>query len=1173
MANQTIYTVGGTVQAGGGIYIPRKADAELLALCRAGEFAFILSSRQVGKSSLMVRTAQQLEKEGIRSVIIDLSSIGVKILANEWYLGILNEIANTLELKTNFFEWWDERAGLSPATRLTNFFRDVLLKEVTEPVVLFFDEIDSTLSIPFADDFFAALRAIYNARSTVEDFKRLSVVMIGVATPSDLISDSARTPFNIGRRVEINDFSPIESLPLAQSFGQQATQVLTWVFQYTGGHPYLTQRLCAYLAGLNTALDEETVAKTVEHLFTGEEGKQDNNLQFVRDMLSKRSPNVARVLSTYKRIKSGKVVMDDERSITKSHLKLSGLVRSDQGILRIRNEIYNSVFNLRWIQENTPKNWQKTALISLGATLAILVLSTLGIFVYDYMVASRIDNYFKNFISATSPTQRLSSLAGIYGQKGLLSNRDSGVTASELFYRLSSAEEQLALFTAPEISDSIDLQNDMVVVIGNLYSTLANVNPRADNTRLLETMCNALEKIPGNPTAVKLHDEITAWLDGRMKAADNDLDGALKDYTAALTYNPSNHAVLYERAKVLIAKGSYELALLDLDSSIGYAKQTVPDIEVSPTPTTNPTIAITLTSSPTQKVVNQTLSLTVTPLGNEPSPDAIGTSVSGIAPTSTPPLQLGLSTFPVRKFESNFTTLIDVITAIQALIESNSELGATLEVNAVSYTNLQMFGLTSITSPLQLSVLGPSVSFYQDDAETPQGIDFEKMKKSASFVIIRAGQNTWVDADFKTNWGAAKQVGLPRGSYWFYDSRTNPSAQAELWVQQLGGDFGELPLFVDFEESYGGSYKGWENWRIFLENLKSLVPGKEIAIYTAYYYWRDNAPNATTEAADLEYFRQYPLWIPHYGVTEPMIPKPWSKNEWLFWQYTETGDGELYGVESKGIDLNYFNGTEVDFQQFLINSADVSPAAPVLNVDSPMFSEKSGMTFVYIPAGRFIMGNDKGESDQSPAREVDLDAFWIGQTEVTNKQYKICVDANVCEQPASSRSNTQVSYYGNPEFDNYPVLFVNWEKARKFCQWSEGNLPSEAQWEKAARGPEGFIYPWGDVFNRTALNFCDTNCVAEKFNSDVVPVKSYPLGQSGYGAFDMAGNVWEWVDDWYDAYDGNQSNSIDFGQKYRVMRGGSWFNSDMNYMLTTYRGKGDPIVEGNFLGFRCAISP
>jgi len=222
------------------------------------------------------------------------------------------------------------------------------------------------------------------------------------------------------------------------------------------------------------------------------------------------------------------------------------------------------------------------------------------------------------------------------------------------------------------------------------------------------------------------------------------------------------------------------------------------------------------------------------------------------------------------------------------------------------------------------NVIGPDVSFYQDDPETPQGIDFVKMKVSAGYVIIRAGQNLWVDTDFKSNWREAKLAGIPRGSYWFYDSRIEPKRQAELWVQQFGGDFGELPLFADFEEDYKGAYTGWKHWYTFLEQLKVLVKGKEIGIYTGFYYWRDNAPNAATQAANLEYFHQYPLWIANYGAIEPLIPKPWTKNEWVFWQYTETGDGKLYGVESNGIDLNYFNGDAAALKT-RFNLSDVPP--------------------------------------------------------------------------------------------------------------------------------------------------------------------------------------------------------------------------------------------------------
>jgi len=207
---------------------------------------------------------------------------------------------------------------------------------------------------------------------------------------------------------------------------------------------------------------------------------------------------------------------------------------------------------------------------------------------------------------------------------------------------------------------------------------------------------------------------------------------------------------------------------------------------------------------------------------------------------------------------------------------------------------------------------GPDCSFYQDDNATPQGIDFAKMNENSDFVIIRAGQNTWLDPDFMTNWKAAKDAGIPRGSYWFYDSRSTPQSQALLWSKALGDDLGELPLFADFEESYGGAYAGWSKFYAFLEELKKLMPGKEIIIYTGYYYWKDNVIEKTTPA-QLEYFHQYGLWIARYKAVEPLVPLPWDYHEWTFWQYTEHGDGLAYGVESLGIDLNYYNGTLEEF--------------------------------------------------------------------------------------------------------------------------------------------------------------------------------------------------------------------------------------------------------------------
>lgn len=205
-------------------------------------------------------------------------------------------------------------------------------------------------------------------------------------------------------------------------------------------------------------------------------------------------------------------------------------------------------------------------------------------------------------------------------------------------------------------------------------------------------------------------------------------------------------------------------------------------------------------------------------------------------------------------------------------------------------------------------IIGPDVSFYQDAPGTPQGINFVRMNQASDFVIIRAGQHLGLDSDFKVNWRDAKAAGLPRGSYWFYDSRADPRQQADLWFNAFEGDLGELPLFADLEEAYNGPYTGWAYWKQFLDRIKSLVGRKEVGIYTAFYYWQNNAPNPTTQAAELEYFHRYPLWIANYGVSEPMVPRPWSANEWLFWQYTASGDGLYYGVESLEIDLNYFNG-------------------------------------------------------------------------------------------------------------------------------------------------------------------------------------------------------------------------------------------------------------------------
>ncbi|HEY9621592.1 MAG TPA: AAA-like domain-containing protein [Crinalium sp.] len=392
MVEPGIYTVGGTVQANErGVYIPRHADQELLNLCRQGEFAYVLTPRQMGKSSLMIRTATQLIDEGSQAVIIDLTQIGTQVSAAEWYRGLLTEIADQLMLSVSVSEWWQAHDELGVTQRLTRFFQQVVLKEVQGPVVIFVDEIDTTLSLDFTDDFYAAIRYLYVARATQPAFRRLSFVLIGVATPGDLIRDAKRTPFNIGHRVDLTDFTLDEALPLAAGLGllpHHTERVMTWVLKWTGGHPYLTKRLCQAIAQVGGDQWTETeVNRLVASTFLGRQSEQDNNLQFVRDMLTKRALEPVAVLRTYREIRRGKLpVLDEEQSLVKTHLKLSGVVRREGRSLQVRNPIYYEVFDWDWIKTHLPETlWQRLK-PALPVILALLIglIGMAGMTVYAF---------------------------------------------------------------------------------------------------------------------------------------------------------------------------------------------------------------------------------------------------------------------------------------------------------------------------------------------------------------------------------------------------------------------------------------------------------------------------------------------------------------------------------------------------------------------------------------------------------------------------------------------------------------------------------------------------------------------------------------------------------------------------------------------------------------------
>ncbi len=248
------------------------------------------------------------------------------------------------------------------------------------------------------------------------------------------------------------------------------------------------------------------------------------------------------------------------------------------------------------------------------------------------------------------------------------------------------------------------------------------------------------------------------------------------------------------------------------------------------------------------------------------------------------------------------------------------------------------------------------------------------------------------------------------------------------------------------------------------------------------------------------------------------------------------------------------------------------PPAPATEPPAPVTTEildSKGIPMVLVPAGEFTMGSEGGEQDERPVHKVYLDAFYIDKFEVTNAYYYMCEQNGICEGPYDSGSYTRGSYYTNRAFNDFPVVNVNWESARRFCEWRGGSLPTEAQWEKAARGTEQLNYPWGDSIN---CNYANINgCVG-----DTTQVGTYELGKSPYGAYDMAGNVVEWVADWYmNTYYAESPLENPTGPsdqyvyvKYVVLRGGSW-SSDSYLSRATSRLPLTPGVGSAATGFRC----
>lgn len=418
---------GGTISPDSPAYIERKADTELFLRLKQGELCYVLDSRQKGKSSLMARTMVKLRQAGIATAHLDLQSLGTNLDPERWYFGMLWVLGECLGLQEAMFEAWASNPQLSAFARWSHAIETVILPRLSsqlsagqsmsedrisisrpaERLVIFIDEIDLVRSLDFStDEFFHGIRELYNRRSTDPRYNRITFCLIGVAKPSELVRDPRVTPFNVGRRIDLADFTVKEALSLAKLFveagiasnDEHAERLIDRIIYWTNGHPYLTQKVCAALEREGGNKTKEDVDRVVNDQFFKPESMQEepNISDVARRVLELPPDGMAHekylyVLSERLELlfRRGILSADEGDPILKT-LRLAGLTRSSGHSVKLRNRIYERTFNLTWLTANIPdleirvtQRKQRQAwlrrMIGLGSVAFVFAAATVGL--------------------------------------------------------------------------------------------------------------------------------------------------------------------------------------------------------------------------------------------------------------------------------------------------------------------------------------------------------------------------------------------------------------------------------------------------------------------------------------------------------------------------------------------------------------------------------------------------------------------------------------------------------------------------------------------------------------------------------------------------------------------------------------------------------------------------
>lgn len=689
------FVAGGALSPDAPGYLKRSADKVLSTLISEGQPAYVVAPLQMGKSSLMIHAAGQLgSKQQASAVMIYLSGLNPDSEVETWYRGLVARLNFLLHLAENSDAWWTAQTSLTPPQRFIQFLREKVLAETPGNVTLFFDEIEALSGQKVAADFLSTLHLIYEARATEPIFQRLNFILLGTALPGDLTHNTKQSPFAVAQKIELTDFSREELEPLMAGLTdlapRQAQSILSRVYYWTGGQPYLTQKLCLAIAELIDYGQQQQadtgVDQLVEKLFLSS-ANEDLNIFSMREGVINH-PQRRQLLSLYRRIYEGQISVKNELSPDQQRLKLLGLVREENGSLKVRNLIYRQVFNLDWLKSSSA-SIMPTRYLMIGLILVALVIAViLGIAVYnrlEQVIAAQAQPFLDNFNSTSNPDVRLTSLAGLFKVSGYQDE------ARQSFFEQLSPQEQLDLFAQQTDPKAVGV--DLVTVIQGVYTT-PNIENNEQSNALLMAMAQPLKQLidnPSTPDAVALELEITQWLNGRKAYNAGEYRQAVSDYQRAIELNDQNPGTLFDRSLAYAALGESGAALADLSAVLSLDETWQPRVEQvlnsnsqlyntlwsernvpgtliglvpSPTPTPVPTDTPIPSPTPTSTATSTPRPATATP-------------ISTATPTRTPVTVSTPTPLPADPTTSNSTIPAGTITLLTPLSPAEPSYGLT----------------------------------------------------------------------------------------------------------------------------------------------------------------------------------------------------------------------------------------------------------------------------------------------------------------------------------------------------------------------------------------------------------------------------------------------------------------------------------------------------------------